>query len=228
MYIIVGIQARSKSTRLPGKIFKDIGSKSMLERVFEASHVEKWRKAMQTTVQILAPSDDQALVDFCEEKRLPVVVSDADIQDNDLLSRYMQAVVKLPECEGIIRVTSDTPLLPKWMVGRVLEALMDGFDYVTNVSPRTWPDGWDCQGITVPALKWYKKKQGSEEHMFYELENNSQLQREFMDEGFTMKSLINPERVMANPYHPENKMSVDTEDDLERVRKMYAAMAQQG
>lgn len=63
-----------------------------------------------------------------------------------------------------------------------------------------------------------------EEHLFYRLENNCDVYDEFSAQGFKTMALINPEVKIENPFLTKIKVSVDTKEDLERCRKVYAEL----
>jgi spore coat polysaccharide biosynthesis protein SpsF len=213
---MIGLQARSKSTRLPGKIYLPVGDKPMLLRIVEICRAAKpFPKVNEYTVAVLGPEGDTDLKEFCQVHRVPLFEGNG----TDLVSRYCHCDIGY---DAIVRVTSDCPLLPVWMIERVITELMS-YDYVTNVSPRSFPDGYDCQGISYEGLEWLDENQlENREHIFEPLDTDPFFLRKFTDEGFTVRKIINSERWMLNPYLPENKLSVDTQEDLERVRKLLA------
>jgi len=94
---------------------------------------------------------------------------------------------------------------------------LETHDYVSNTISRTFPDGFDCQGITRRAWEWYGERVAEEEHLFQKLETC--LLNDFIKHGFSINHVISSEKVIINPYHPDNKLSIDTEEDLARVKK---------
>ena len=71
--------------------------------------------------------------------------------ENDVLSRYHQAAVSV-KADIIMRVTGDCPLIDPEICGRVLASMGNGIEYVSNVDPRGWPQGLDCEVFTFDAL----------------------------------------------------------------------------
>lgn len=219
MKIIIGIQARSNSTRLPGKIYEKIGEKTVLEWVYDACVKGALNnKAISTEVIVIGPKEDERLKEFCDGLGIKCLLPDCD--ENDLLDRYSKSI---GDADAIVRVTSDCPFISDVIVSNVCKLLLEA-DYVTNTSPRTYPDGWDCQGISMRGLEYYSGFVYSEEHLFFQLENNSEIQKYFMN-AFKIKSLISESETILNPYHPANKISIDTKEDLERLRELHEKMA---
>jgi spore coat polysaccharide biosynthesis protein SpsF (cytidylyltransferase family) len=91
---------------------------------------------------------------------------------------------------------------------------MNEYDYVSNVDPRfrTSPDGWDCEVISSRMLDW--------------LGQNAQTPEE--KEHVTLKARTDPppwirHGVTIGFYDlADIKISVDTTDDLEKVRNEWA------
>jgi len=53
----------------------------------------------------------------------------------------------------IMRVTGDCPLIDPEICGKVLALMDDGVDYASNVMPRGFPKGLDCECFTAEALE---------------------------------------------------------------------------
>ena len=110
--IVVGIQARMGSTRLPGKSLSMIRDKPMLQWVIDrvrlAQHVDEvW---LLTTTN---PEDDALQHTF--SGIVPVLRGDA----YNVASRYQQLMTQT-QASNLIRVTGDCPLID----GRLLDDLI--------------------------------------------------------------------------------------------------------
>jgi len=117
--------------------------------------------------------------------------------EEDVLDRYYQCAKKY-RFDVIVRLTADCPFVPPYEIDRVEEALLP-CDYATN-RPCS-PDGWDVEVFTFAALEdaW---KHATDK---YEREHVTP----FIKSHATSVVLASP------------KLSVDTEEDLERVRRFY-------
>lgn len=118
MMRVVGIiQARMGSTRLPGKVLKDIGGQTMLARV-----VQRTQRA-QTVSQVVvattkSPADDVVVAE-CERLRVAVFRG----AEQDVLARYYWAA-KAHQAEAVVRITSDCPWIDPSVVDQVVDAFL--------------------------------------------------------------------------------------------------------
>lgn len=206
----IGIQARSGSTRFPGKIYERFLEKSLLETVYDNMQVEG------VHTYVLGHMRDEKLQEFCHDKGLNAFYSSAS--EDDLLARYAD-FMHIHEVERCVRITSDSPLVP---IEVVKEALDSKEDYVTNVTGQTYPSGMDVQCISKKGMQWYYQNIDYEEHLFYTLEHNPEILNKFLKAGNTTKEIHNPYKWILNRRHPENHLSIDTKEDLERVRELAA------
>ena len=169
--IVAVIQARMTSTRLPGKVMKRILGVPviglLLERLQRAKQIHK--------IIVAAPTDSQndSLCDYVAQRGIEVFRGDED----DVLDRYYQAVREINP-DGIVRITSDCPLLDPKVVDQVVEAyLTNKIDYVSNTHPPTFPDGLDVEVFSFKALEksWQEAKtKAYREHVtLYMAENAS-------------------------------------------------------
>ncbi len=141
------IQARMNSTRFPGKILKTLHGKNLIEWIVGAA-----RKIDLITNVVIATSDNSQeapLVDFCKKANIDIFQG----SENDVLSRYYEAAKKYG-ADNVIRLTADCPLLDPTLCSQILYSLVHlNYDYVSNTSPPTWPDGLDCEAFTFKTLK---------------------------------------------------------------------------
>lgn len=141
------VQARMRSTRLPGKVLMDLAGKSVLRHVLERCQAVE---GINVVCCAVPPGEaDNAVAE--EAARCGALVVRGP--EHDVLDRYLQAAV---ECAAdvIVRVTSDCPLLDPHLVAMVLALVKEeGADYACNNSPPSWPHGLDCEAFTFHWLK---------------------------------------------------------------------------
>jgi spore coat polysaccharide biosynthesis protein SpsF len=156
MKIVAIVQARMGSTRLPGKVMKDLLGAPVLVR-----DVNRLRRSKLLDEIVIAtttlPADDQ-IVSLCKDQGWPYFRGD----ENDVLDRYYQAA-RAYNADVIVRITSDCPMIDPEIVDRVIKAFLDisGIDYVSNtLPPRTFPRGLDTEVMTFDALEraWTEDK----------------------------------------------------------------------
>ena len=146
------VQARMGSTRLPGKVMADLGGVPMINFLLERlSHARSLNSIVVATTD--APSDD-ILARHLEAAGIAVFRGSVD----DVLDRFYQAA-RTARADTVVRITGDCPLVDPDLVDEVIEAYRAGdADYVSNVSPPTYPDGLDTEVFSFAALEraWHE------------------------------------------------------------------------
>ena len=148
MRINAVIQARTGSTRLPGKALADLGGRPVLEWVIRAA-----RTANQIDQVIVATSTaegDDAVVDLADSLGAAVVRGSED----DVLSRFVAALDAHP-ADAVVRLTADCPLLDPSVIDSVAGAWAAApiHDYASTVLVRCLPRGLDVELVTARALR---------------------------------------------------------------------------
>lgn len=148
MRINAVIQARTGSTRLPGKVLADLGGHPVLEWVVRAA-----RAATRIDEVIVATSTlagDDAVAELADSLGVPVVRGSED----DVLSRFIAALDAHP-ADAVIRLTADCPLLDPTLIDAVAGAwaAAPSHDYVSTVLVRSLPRGLDVELVTAQALR---------------------------------------------------------------------------
>ena len=166
------IQARMGSTRLPGKVMKILDTKnpSLKYTINQLQNCKTLDKIIVATTNF---SEDDVIVNYLQNM-------DVDIfrgSSNNVLDRYFQCA-KHFGLSSIVRVTADCPLIDPEIVDNGINIfLSENYDYVTNTSPRSFPDGNETEIFTFNALKkaWKNAKLPSEhEHVTPYFRNNTQ------------------------------------------------------
>lgn len=146
MRVVAIIQARMGSTRLPGKVLKDLGGETVLARV-----VNRVRRAALVDEVVVATSilpADGAIATECEA--LKVVCFRGD--ELDVLDRYYRAAQKFA-ADVIVRITSDCPLIDPDLIDATVHSRFEQkADYASNALVRSYPLGLDVEAFTAEAL----------------------------------------------------------------------------
>lgn len=144
--IIALLQARTSSTRLPGKVMLPILGIPMILRQIERLKRSTRLQALMV-VTSTDPSDD-ALADLCEKNDIACFRGNL----KDVLDRFYQAVAAAAPSH-VIRLTADCPLADPSLIDKVIEFHFDGqYDYSTNALEPTYPDGLDVEIFRFEAL----------------------------------------------------------------------------
>ncbi len=236
------IQARMTSTRLPGKVLKEIAGRPMLEWV-----VERARRAERVDQTVVAtsldPSDDP-IFEFCKQKGYRVGRGSL----NDVLDRYYQTA-KHFHADVIVRVTADCPFIDPALIDDAVRLLLSGtgalglrkklsaarFDFVANRLPppwgRTYPIGLDVEVFTFDALEkaWrYAIARHQREHVtpyFYEGTPVDQLRYSLPDVPYSSAMTPEGQHIALMHHTPDYghlRWTVDTPEDLQLAREIAA------
>ncbi|MCX6355545.1 MAG: glycosyltransferase family protein [Candidatus Aureabacteria bacterium] len=205
--VVAVIQARMGSTRLPGKVMKDICGRTMLARV-----VGRTRRASLLDEVIVATTvnaDDDAIVAECSKLGVQTFRG----EEYDVLDRYYRAALHA-RASAVVRITSDCPLIDPEVTDKVIGAFLEGVvDCASNSLERTYPLGLDVAAVSMDALS----RAWSEATERYERVH------------VTPFICLNPSRfrilsVKGDGDYSGYRWTVDTPEDLEFVRMVYAKL----
>lgn len=208
--VFIGIQARSTSTRLPGKGMMMIGQKTVTQHVIDqcsesAGFVGKgMQQNIETTVGLVVPKGDGLAAEYVG--KVPVFEG----SESDVLGRYKVAFDELKP-DFIVRITGDCPLIPPYVITTLVKkSIIGNLDYCSNVDERwrTDLDGWDCEVISARLFQYvcdYAKDKSDREHVTTFIRRSPPRWAKIASViGFVDMSHV--------------KLSVDTAEDLERAR----------
>ncbi len=211
MKVVAIVQARMGSTRLPGKVLKDLAGETMLARVVgRLRHADRINELLVATTD--RPEDD-AIVDEC--RKLSVLVSRGD--QDDVLDRYFKAA-QFASADVVVRITADCPLIDPEITDTTIARFIDEVpDYASNTMVRTYPRGLDTEVMSFSALSkaWQKAQKSYErEHVTpYLLEHPSE---------FRLVSVV------GDRDYSTHRWTVDTPEDLLFVRTVYERLKAKG
>jgi len=191
------------SSRLPGKVMKDLGGQTVLHHV-----IDRVRLACENIVIATSdkPQDDQIEV---EAKKCGAKVFRGS--ENDVLSRYYGAAVE-NKADIVVRVTSDCPLYDGWLLRDMLAYFKDE-DYLSNSIVPRFPRGLDTEIFTFAALEKAHKEAAQD----YEREH------------VTAYIYQHPEKFKIRGYKRQPDLSsmrwtLDTEEDWQMISAVYKAL----
>ncbi|MCX6184840.1 MAG: glycosyltransferase family protein [Flavobacterium sp.] len=155
-------QARTGSTRLPGKVLMQIEGKTLLQ--IHLNRLKKCHKISKIIVATTINDEDQIIFD----KAAAWGFESYRGSESDVLDRFYQSV-KNQNADWIVRVTSDCPLIDPELVDQVVAfAQENDCDYASNGLIENYPDGQDVEVFKFSALQlaWENAKLNSErEHV---------------------------------------------------------------
>lgn len=208
MGVLCIIQARLGSTRLPKKVLKKLEDKSVL------SHVVYRVKQSKLIDQIIVATTNQKEDDQIVKECLKIGVEYYRGDEKNVLSRYYEAALD-KNCEIIVRITSDCPLIDPEIIDKMIKYFNDEnkkyqLDYLSNSLEETFPRGFDVEVFTFNSLK--------------EAYGNANL--EYEREHVTPYIYLNKNKfTIKNYYNYENysnyRLTLDTIEDYLVIQKIY-------
>lgn len=145
--IVVVIQARMGSTRLPGKVLQSLAGRPVLEwmvRVARQAH-----GVDDVVVATSSAAGDDRVAELGNRLGVRVVRGSED----DVLARFVQASAETG-ADAIVRLTADCPLADPRLIDQVtaLWRAEPSLDYVATTLVRTLPRGLDVELVSAQAL----------------------------------------------------------------------------
>ncbi len=214
--VVVSIQVRMNSTRLPGKVLKKICNKPMLLLMLE--RLSKCELIDEIIIATTHNKRDDPIFELAKNHGYKVFRGD----EHDCLDRHYQAV-KNSNAQFICKITSDCPLIDPKIVDSVIRYFLENknkFDYVSNVHPTTYPNGLDVEMFSNYALEktWKEAKNKEErEHTTTYMWKNPSL--------FKIGSIIMPNK--ENLFTKE-RWTVDYPEDFEFIKAIYENLYDNG
>jgi len=200
------IQARMGSTRLPGKVMKDLKGKPVLW------HVIKRVKQAENIDQIIIATTTHKRDTIIFEKAKEWGVNAYQGSEEDVLARYYEAANKY-EIDTVIRITSDCPLVDPQVIDEIVEYYNnDEYTLVTNagsdLNNRTYPRGLDTEVFSFEVLeKAYNKAEKK-----YQREHVTPYIYENYDDIYYYKS---------NKDLSNYRLTLDTKEDFKLIKVLY-------
>lgn len=211
--IVATVEARMGSSRLPGKVMKEILGKPILQIVVERA--SKSKLLNEVIVATTKNPRDDAIVEMCKKNNILYYRGSED----DVLDRVLNAA-KSRNADIIVELISDNPLVDHEVVDQTIQFYLDNkYDYVSNfIQKITFPTGIGAQVFSTDLL-----------------EEVSTLTNDLKDPEYTK----NRENVTWYIYHHKEKYKIgnleangmfrnptirfdlDNPEDFEFIKKIY-------
>lgn len=214
--IVCIIQARMGSTRLPGKILKNLAGRPMLWHV--AERVKRAKLVDAAVVATTTESEDDQVKSFCEAHGIAHFRGSAE----NVLGRYYEAARQF-DADVVVRVTGDCPLIDPEVIDECIRAFRTHRpDYISNVNPgpRSFPRGLDVEVFAFTALE--DAFQNAREP--YEREHVTPFMWENKDGHFR----LGPPVLASAEYASSRRLTVDYPEDFTLMEKIYTILYQEG
>ena len=147
MRTVATIEARMKSTRLPGKVMRPILGFPMLRQM-----IERLRGCDVLDDIVIATTEDPSC-DVIEALALSMGVGCYRGSEEDVLGRVLRTAENA-KADVIVKLTGDCPLLDPAIVKQVVNAFRSsGVDYCTNTMVEPYPRGMDVEVFPLSVLR---------------------------------------------------------------------------
>ena len=202
------VQARTSSTRLPGKVLRDVAGKPLLAYVVE--RLQHAKSVDRVVVATSAERSDDAIESLCRARGVDCHRGPGD----DVAGRILGAVHAV-DSHVAVRISGDSPLLDQHLIDHAVSLLEDDEkDLSTNVYPtRTFPHGQSVEAFRAEALErgYALAADASDlEHVTPVFYRHA---AEFRIASFTRE-----------PDLGDLRLVVDTQEDFERFARVVSAM----
>lgn len=197
--VLVITQARTQSTRFPGKVLHKIGGKTLLQYQVDRIRSAGLSLACATTVE---PADDM----LCAHLDLLGIPYIRGSQDH-VLSRFYDAA-KHFKPKVIVRITSDCPLIDGSLISQSVEKYLENNDsklYMSNVVQRTFPRGLDFEIFSYEMLEDTFQSATSQ----YDIEHVTPFMRNNIPQRFHGYDIV------SQNNRSDIRITVDEEKDME-------------
>lgn len=147
MKVVAIAQARMGSTRVPGKVMRDLDGQPVLQWNIDALMEARGITQVVLATSVLAADDK--IADYCVARGIARFRG----SESDVLDRFYQCAKKY-QADLVLRLTCDCPFIDPNVVDEVIRLQRaTGADYVSNIDPPTYPDGLDVECFTFSALE---------------------------------------------------------------------------
>jgi len=201
------IQARSSSTRLPGKVLRPLAGRSVLGWVVRAAAAAPGVDRVVVATSSDASDDDVAL----EAARCGAAVVRGPL--DDVLERFGLALREHP-ADAVIRLTADCPLLDPALIGQLatLWRAQPTLDYVSTTLVRTLPRGFDAELVRADVL-------------LEQVASATGADREHVTSGiYSQPTRYACSGVVVSPAADDLRVTLDTAEDWELLSALVAEL----
>lgn len=205
MNLMIIIQARMTSTRLPAKVMLPLCGKTVLEIMLD--RLAPFHKNI-----IIATTDDGSqtpIVQLCKTLHVKHFEGDTD----DVLSRYYHSAIKFDADDAtiIVRCTSDCPLIDADIIKETIEFYKNSdAEYVCACQNSGFPRGMDSEVFSFKQLKEAYQNASTP----YQKEHVTP----YIKENVKCASYKNTQD------HSKYRLTLDEADDYKAITELYAKL----
>ncbi len=215
MKIVAIIQVRMGSTRLPGKVMKEILCKPVLELLIERLRYSKLIDQIAVATSVNAKDD--VIENLC--KRLGISCFRGS--EDDVMGRVLGALKHYGADAGL-EIYGDCPLLDPAIIDNIIQYYKDNsdlYDFVSNDLKTTYPPGLETEVYSVNAFADASNRTSDPE-----IREHSTLYLRQHPELYRLHNIEAPPEL----HYPEIYIELDTPEDFTVVKTIYEALYNEG
>jgi spore coat polysaccharide biosynthesis protein SpsF len=215
--VVLIIQARMSSTRLPGKSMMPLAGKPLVYRMVE--RLKRCKKVDEIVIATSDQSEDQVLVELAKELKVSY------FQGNllDVRDRYLKAAEK-SKADFIIRIPADNPIPDANEIDKLIEFHLEknSLGFTSNLAQVNNSEYLDGIGAEIFSTKLLQESVAR---------SSSDTVKEHVHRNFFDYSTQMPVDVswcpVASPKAPEELrrpdiiLDVNTMDDYTKIKRIY-------
>ena len=212
MKVVAVIQARTGSTRLPGKVLLPLAGRPMLERMLDRVRVARTLDGV--VVATTRQAVDGSIRQLCARLGVDCVSGDAD----DLIARHLLAA-RTTGAEVVVKIPSDCPLIDPQVIDTVVgffRAQHPRYAFVSNLQPATWPDGNDVEVMRRDVLEQADR----EATRAFQREHTTPFIWD-QPERFTVANVVRPDGRDLSATH---RLTIDYREDYAVLNAVFEAL----
>ena len=207
MKTLLILQARTGSSRLPNKVLKKINNKTLIQIIIE--RIKKSKEIDQFVVATTTKKRDDILINYLKKMNINFYRGSED----DVLSRFLKTAIKF-KADLIVRITADCPLVDYQMIDTFVKKIKEiKADYVSNLLPATFPDGFDVEVFNIKTLKKAQKFATRQQR------NNGGVVLAYIRDNLQKFKYYNFNCKIKNLR--KWRVTVDYQDDLNVIKKIF-------
>jgi spore coat polysaccharide biosynthesis protein SpsF len=210
--VLAIVQARVGSTRLPGKVLAEINGQPAIYWIIK--RVEQAKRVDKVVLATSKSQKDDALAVLAKSLGWHLYRGD----EEDVLSRFFD-LTKMENPSLVVRVCADNFAISPELIDQAVEVCIKrNLDICNPFLKHTYPFGVGAEVATSDALKRVEnatrnEEQSYREHIFSWAYNNPG--------EYSIDTLKAPKFLSR----PDINVSVDTDRDLVRLRRVYSELA---
>jgi spore coat polysaccharide biosynthesis protein SpsF len=143
--VVALVQARMGSTRLPGKVMKEIMGRPMLSFLIE--RLERAKTLDQIVIATTDKDAEEPIIELCQRLKVHVFRG----SENDVLDRFYKAAVEF-KADIIVRLTADNSLIDPQVVDHFVSVFLKDPRSVYLHNGRSYPNGTDVEVFSMKSL----------------------------------------------------------------------------